>query len=155
MKVMYFAYGSNMCTRRLKGRIPSAKPLGRAKLPNKRLVCNKRSKDGSGKANLLDSTGDIVWGVLYELELADLEKLDRIERGYKRIVLKVITDQEDQIEAYVYVSSDLMDNARPYNWYKQLMIEGACEHQLPGSYIKYLQQIRSKPAPIKERHNFS
>jgi len=56
------------------GRAPSAKPLGRAKLPNKRLVCNKKSTDCSGKANLIDSAEDTVWGVLYEIDSADAER---------------------------------------------------------------------------------
>jgi len=154
-KVVYFAYGSNMSTERLKKRVPSAKPLGRAKLLNKHLVCNKKSKDGSGKSNLIDSTGDIVWGVLYEIDRAELNRLDRVESGYTRMILEVITDQDSSVKTYVYVSSELIDDARPYDLYKKLVIEGAREHQLPASYVKYLEQIQSKPNPVKERRNFS
>jgi len=154
-KKRYFAYGSNMSTERLRERVPSAKALGRAKLPNKLLVCNKKSKDGSGKANLIDSTGDTVWGVLYEVDPTELNRLDIVESGYTRIILEVITDQDSSVEAYVYVSSKLTDDARPYDWYKKLMIEGARKHQLPASYVKYLEQIHSKPNPGKQRCNFS
>lgn len=144
-KVIYFAYGSNMSTKWLKARVPSARPLGRARLPNKRLVYNKKSKDGSGKANLIDSPGDIVWGVLYEIDSAELAKLDRIESGYTRISLDVITDQDLSVKAYVYISPELTDDPRPYDWYKALIIKGAREHQLPVSYVRHLEQMPSKP----------
>jgi hypothetical protein len=46
---LYFAYGSNMKSSRIKSkkRAPSAKAIGRAKLKGKRLAFNKVSKDGS------------------------------------------------------------------------------------------------------------
>jgi hypothetical protein len=31
--------------------------------------------------------------------------------------------------------------------YKELTIKGAREHQLPAFYVKYLEQIHSKPNP--------
>jgi gamma-glutamylcyclotransferase (GGCT)/AIG2-like uncharacterized protein YtfP len=144
-KVGYFAYGSNMNTERLQNRVSSTKPLGRAKLPNKSLVCNKKGKDGSGKANLTDAAEDTVWGVLYEIDSAELDQLDRYENGYVRISLDVMNDQDSLVKAYVYVSSKLTDDARPYDWYKELMIKGAREHQLPAFYIARLEQIESKP----------
>ena len=146
-KVEYFAYGSNMSTERLQDRVSSAEPLGCAKLPDKRLVCNKKSKDGSGKANLTDTAGDTVWGVLYEIDSAELDNLDRCECGYTRISLDVKTDQDSSVKAYVYVSSELIEDARPYDWYKKLMIKGAREHQLPAFYVTRLEQIDSKPSP--------
>jgi len=146
-----------MNTERLQepGRAPSAKPLCRAKLPNKRLVCNKKSRDCSGKANLIDNTEDTVWGVLYEIDSAELDKLDKAERCYTRKRLDVITDQDSSVKAYVYVSSELTEDARPYDWYKELMVKGAREHGLPASWVEYLEQLPSKPMPAKEKCNFS
>lgn len=149
MKVKYFAYGSNMVTERLQApeRAPSAKPMGRAKLPDKSLVCNKKSDDGSGKANLVDSDGNTVWGVLYEIDSTQLKKLDDCEKGYKNICLDVLTERDLVVSAHVYISSELTDDPRPYDWYKELMVKGAIEHQLPTCYIELLKQIESKPDP--------
>jgi gamma-glutamylcyclotransferase len=144
-KVVYFAYGANMSTKWLQKSVPSAKPIGRAKLPNKHFICNKKSKDGSAKANLTDSTGDTVWGVLYQIDPAELGRLDKAEGGYKRLIMDMLTDDGSSIEAYVYVSCELTDDTRPYDWYKKTVIEGAREHQLPPSYVKSLEQIPSKP----------
>ena len=147
MKVKVFAYGSNMCTQRMRGRISSAEPLGSAKLPNRRLVCNKKSDDCSGKANLVDSDGNTVWGVLYEIDSTQLKKLDDCEKGYKNICLDVLTEHDLVVSAHVYISCKLTADPRPYNWYKELMVKGAIEHQLPPYYIELLKQIESKPDP--------
>jgi len=143
-KVLYFAYGSNMSTKWLLSRVPSAKCVGRAKLLNKRLVFNKKSKDGSGKANLVDSPGDIVLGVLYEIDPLEINKLDGTEDGYQRVTVEVVTDQGHSVKAQVYFSSQLTDDPRPYIWYKNLMVKGAIEHQLPKSYQGYLERPPSK-----------
>jgi len=146
-KVKVFAYGSNMCSQRMRKRIPSAKSLGRAKLPNKRLVCNKRSDDGSAKANL-ENTGELVWGVLYEMDSAELNTLDNCEKGYERINIDVQTDAGLSENAFVYVATEtanLTHDHRPYEWYKKYIISGALEHKLPTSYINFLEKIESKP----------
>src|SRR5713226_8689269 len=84
-----FAYGSNMASDRLQLRAPFIRIHGCAKVPDKRMICNKKSDDGSAKANLVDEPGNEVWGVLYEIDSSDFAKLDRAEIGYKRITLKV------------------------------------------------------------------
>lgn len=149
-----FAYGSNMNEEWLRSRAPSAEVIGRARLPNKRMVCNKKGKDGSGKANLVDSPKDVVWGVLYEIDSAELERLDKAEGGYQRTTLQILTEQGNTIEAEVYISTKLTNDATPYNWYKDLILKGAREHQLPEDYLEYLEQFPSKDDPRKGRRNF-
>jgi len=144
MTVLYFAYGSNMSTERMSSRASSAKTVGRARIPDKRLVYNKRSKDGSGRANLVDSPGDEVWGVLYEVETDQLVALDRTEGGYERQEVSVITEQGQTIQAVVYISDQLTDTPIPYDWYKQLIVSGAREHQLPEHYIELLEALPAK-----------
>lgn len=147
LKVLYFAYGSNMKTNRLCKRIPSAKPVGRGKIFNKRLVCNKRSKDSSGKANLEDSPRGVVWGVLYEMNSSDLKRLDEVEGGYHRTTMYVQTDEDEFIAAEVYISTDLTPKAIPFDWYKELMVSGAREHQLPKVYVEFLKKLPYKCDP--------
>lgn len=143
-EVYYFAYGSNMVTKRLRSRVPSAKVIGQARLLNKRMVCNKKSIDGSGKANLVDSPGDVAWGVLYKVDTEELSKLDKVEGDYQRLTVQVLTNEEGFIESEVYISMKLTD-LTPYDWYKDLIISGACEHELPRDYLKYLKQLPSRP----------
>ena len=72
----YFAYGSNLSTPRLRGRVPSACKLGVATLAAHRLVFHKLGRDGSAKCDAL-YTGrqeDIVRGVVFEMPLRDRAK---------------------------------------------------------------------------------
>lgn len=154
VRLVYFAYGSNMNTKRIRSRVPLATVIGRARLLDKRMVCNKKGEDGSGKANLVDSPGDLVWGVLYEVDLAKLDKLDQAEGGYQRTKLQVWTEQGNPVTAEVYVSKKLAADPMPYDWYKKLIIAGAREHQLPRDYLEYLEQLPSKPDLRKKGCNF-
>jgi hypothetical protein len=92
MQTLYFAYGSNLCASRLRGRVPSAVAVGRARLPGRRLVTDKLGRDGSGKANLREDAAATVWGVIYEIHSAHWAELDACERGYSRVSLGVVAE---------------------------------------------------------------
>jgi hypothetical protein len=79
--VIYFAYGSNMLTPRLRHRAPSSVLLSTASLPQHRLRFHKRSKDGSGKCNAYPTAdaSDAVYGALFEIPQEEKRKLDRTE----------------------------------------------------------------------------
>lgn len=150
--VLYFAHGSNMKKSRMRKRIPEAEVIGPAWIDNKRLVCNKISKDGSGKANLANSPGHRVWGVLYKIPQNALQKLDQIEGGYDRRKLEVtrapgekVEAPGEKVEAFVYVSTKTDDSLKPFDWYKSFIVEGAREHKLPDEYIQELEALPSMP----------
>jgi len=136
-----------MKTGQMSERVPLAKVVGRARILNRRLVCNKRSKDGSGKANLVHSPGDVVWGVLYEMDESGLPKLDKAEGGYRRVEVEVLDEQGCPIVAQTYVSKKLTDDTRAYEGYKKLILNGAREHQLSKKYIEDLESVPTKPEP--------
>jgi len=134
-----------MVSDRIRSRVSCVIDKGQAYLQNKRLVFNKRSIDGSGKANLMDSPGDVTWGVLYEISDESLVLLDKIEGGYKRIEVQVYLDGDVTETAITYVSEKLTDDPVPYDWYKELVVSGAQEHHLPQEYLDYLSTFSSKP----------
>lgn len=149
MRVLYFAYGSNMASKCLRRRIPSAKPIGRAVLGGKRVLFNKRSKDGSGKANLVDSPTHSAWGVLYEIDDQDLDKLDTVEGNYHRIRVQVRRPHGELVTAETYVSDYLTDQPVAYDWYKERVLGGAREHGLPDNYIAHLKRLPSRAEGTK------
>lgn len=151
MRILYFAYGSNMSSVRLRSRIPSVKVVDQAYLKDRKVLFNKRSTDGSGKANLVESHGDVTWGVLYEMNDSDVEQLDRIEKGYQRIKIRVWQPDGETLEAVTYQSTQLTDDPIAYNWYKDLLITGARDHHLPQDYIAYLEQLPAKPDKTKSK----
>lgn len=141
MSRLYFAYGSNMSSDRLRARLPGARSLGRAWLENKRLVCNKPSKDGSGKANLVDAVGVVVWGVLYEIGDDDWRALDRYEPDYSRFPCEVNLDGGERRAAQVYVWTGRGPDIPLLHWYRRHLLEGAREHGLPPSHIRSLEGL--------------
>lgn len=151
MRILYFAYGSNMSSVRLRSRIPSVKVVDQAYLKDRKVLFNKRSTDGSGKANLVESHGDVTWGVLYEMNDSDVEQLDRIEKGYQRIKIRVWQPDGETLEAVTYQSTQLTDDPIAYDWYKDLLITGARDHHLPQDYIAYLEQLPAKPDKTKSK----
>lgn len=151
MRVLYFAYGSNMLSERLRSRITSLNIIGRASLKDRKMVFNKRSKDGSGKANLLESSGSVTLGVLYEINAQELDTLDKIEGGYERVAIRVRKPDGNEVEAMTYVSEDLTNDARPYRCYKKLLLSGAHEHNLPQDYVAYIEGFSVKPDNDPER----
>ena len=101
----YFAYGSNMLTRRLKSRkrAPSAVSIGSGYIAGRRLTFDKRSRDGSGKCDA-EETGnatDRVYGVIFELSFSDKCDLNRAEgrgKGYELEIVEVITKQRSLLQ---------------------------------------------------------
>jgi gamma-glutamylcyclotransferase len=142
--IYYFAYGANMLMSKITDRSLSARALSPAKLKGYRLVINKKSKDGSGKANLMKSEGDEVWGVLYEMDENDLVNLDRHEGGYRRECFELWTDAGKTVKAFAYISSKLTNSLPTYE-YKMLLVNGAREHGLPATYVGFLEQLPSQP----------
>jgi gamma-glutamylcyclotransferase len=135
-----------MSTDRLRERVPSARPLGVGSLKGYSLRFHKRSKDGTGKCDIVP-TGDSreeVLGVVFEIEPQDVASLRRAEgTGYEEKDVEVVTS-EGPTRAFTYrARPEWIDPAlRPASWYKELLIRGAVEHHFPQFYVEKLQSVR-------------
>ena len=146
--MLIFAYGSNMNLNRLTKRVPSAVKVCNAFLPGYKLVCNKISKDGSAKANIMktDNLAELVWGVLFTIDDKEKPLLDKAEglgKGYNEDKLTFFDDAGNTYTAQVYIAdSNSIDNTLlPYDWYKEFIISGAIQNKLPAEYILNLKSI--------------
>lgn len=153
----YFAYGSNMLNKRLIERVPSALVRATGYIDGYTIRYNKRSKDGSGKCNLVktEDKNDRVYGVVYDFLDEDKPALDKCEglgRGYNAIMVKVMADSEE-MRAYTYVADDsaVDDSLKPYSWYKDLVIEGARRLSLSPEYVSQLGAFEADSDPDEER----
>lgn len=144
---LYFAFGSNLSRPRLEARIPIEADLGPGRLEGWRFACNKLGADDSAKANLQPDPDAEVWGVLYALTEAALERLDLFEGGYRRISLEVRLIDGPTKPALTYVSDHCTDDLLPYDWYKSHMVKGAEEHDLPAHHIAHLRALPSRRDP--------
>lgn len=152
---LYFAYGSNMLSGRLRKRCPSARPFGVAKLPDHELRWHKRSKDNSGKCDVVACQGKRVVGVLYRIEGSDKAELDRAEglgHGYEEIEAHVLHDG-NKVIAKAYQATATDESLTPYGWYKALVIAGAQENGLPLDYVEQLKLVISTDDPDRTRHD--
>ena len=140
MQALYFAYGSNMASRRMRERAPAARAVGRARLAGWRLVADKPGRDGTAKANVVRDPDAHVWGVLWELRVADLAALDRFEGGYERVAVTVAAEAGAAL-ATTYASR--LRTAAPglARGYKALVLEGAREHALPPEWAARLAAL--------------
>lgn len=150
-KHFYFiSYGSNMLLKRIKERIPSVETVDNLELKGYNLIFNKKSHDGSTKANLKKSNdeNDVIWTVLHRIRLEDKEILDKYEglgKGYSLKEFSLAID-DGFVKAYVYICDDYLfiENGKPYDWYLQYLIKGAEENGFPKDYINYLKSFDSK-----------
>ena len=102
----YFAYGSNMCTRKLQevSGCPSAVALAVARLPRHELqfrMGSKKQKDSCG-VNAWETGNEesVVWGVLFRITDAERRALIRVEGeggwGYAPTDVAVFPRDSDQ-----------------------------------------------------------
>ena len=149
-KLLYFAYGSNLHPNWLKSRTPSAKMLGLASLAGYRLHFNKAGLDGSGKCNIVKTTGEseIIHGVVYEFPVHEKSVLDEAERGYQQERIQ-IGDFSDVL-VYLCEQSSLAGKA-PYSWYQDIVLAGATMHDFPASYLEHIASFSARQDPDTER----
>jgi hypothetical protein len=155
-QLLYFAYGSNMSTRRLRHRVPSARPLGPGSLAGHRLAWHKKGADGSGKCDIPTArAGDVVYGVIYRIDAAHRLQLDRAEGlgwGYELKEVEVLLlERAEPVSAFTYYAVRTDSNYLPYAWYKDHVLIGAREHNLPADYVRLIENVPAFEDPDKYR----
>lgn len=140
-EILYFAYGSNMSTNRLRARAPSARALGVAHLDGWTPCFNKHGRDDTAKANIVPRPGCRVWGVVFGLRAVDRPGLDAAEdlgRGYQARWLQVTDDCGRALRVLVYVGLLVRAGLAPRRDYLRHIRAGAAEHGLPPAYLERL-----------------
>ena len=159
----YFAYGSNMLTRRLKApeRAPSAEFVDTGYIARRRLTFDKLSRDDSGKCDA-EETGnesDRVYGVIFEISYKEKPDLDRVEgcgKGYELETVDVITKQrsllQNSLGSGIYCREELLSLGNP--WLarcRSLSRALFCRSILPPSHarLRILQKTQGKKISTK------
>ena len=154
----HFAYGSNLCSRRLRRRTPPASVTAVGVVRAHVLRFHKVGfRDGSGKCNAF-ATGiatDVIWGAVFELDTAEEAWPDYVEglgRGYVERLVKVETTL-GLISATAYVASPdaIRSDVRPYSWYKNFVLSGATEHGFSREYVDAIRAVAAIEDPDAAR----
>ena len=152
MTLCYFAYGSNMLTKRLKKRCPRAVSTKRAYADNWIVEFTKPSTDCSGKATLRRKTGSQTPGMLFEIpevEVCCLDKYEGVGKGYERCNTFFVRLAEGGkiVKVATYLATHTKPDCKPYDWYLALVIAGAREHIPDEEHHAMLRQVAYKPDP--------
>ena len=136
-KIMYFAYGSNMCIRQMNERCPDNSKIGIGQLSGYRWIISTR-----GYANVVKSPDDDVWGVIYEISIQDEAKLDGYEgvstKCYLKENLDILIDRKIK-NCLTYVDP-ITEIGIPSYTYSNTINEGVLDSKLPEEYVeKYLR----------------
>ena len=147
--IPYFAYGSNMDSKRLDERNVKYGLIGKAILSNYKLLFNKKSKKNPevGFANVSECLGSNVEGILYSISKESMLKLDKFEgfpEHYRREFLNILVPECDcEIHAITYIANDhwIADNLRPTTEYIDRLLEA--KNYLSDSYYNYILSFKS------------
>ncbi|MBT8119194.1 MAG: gamma-glutamylcyclotransferase [Gammaproteobacteria bacterium] len=153
--IYYFAYGSNLHPMRLIERVPSAELIGVAKQSDHTLTFHKESHDGSSKCNMHNSGSGLIYGAIYKMNPGHKSELDRFEgKGYGYIDNQITLESngnEFTCFTYLAMQSYIVNNLKPYHWYKQLVVLGAQYLQFPEAYISSIEAVESIEDPDASR----
>ena len=123
----------------------AAEFIGVAELTDHKLDFTRFAKSRQcGVADVVASSGDSVWGVVWKVNELGMSELDVREGvkydSYKREpVVVLINGMETECTTYVVV--DKKPFIPPSSEYVGLIIDGAREHQLPATYVEMLNKV--------------
>ena len=155
--LLYFAYGSNLYSPRLRWRVPSCELISTATLAGHRLAFHKLSTDKSTKCDAYADQGHSVIGVVYRIaeeELASLRKAEGLGHGYDEheIAVTIPTGETLTVLTYLAARTHIVGGLAPYSWYWDFVMMGCREQELPTSYIDaYITAVAAVKDPDSER----
>ncbi len=132
---LYFAYGSNMDRAAMLQRCPASKPVGIGRLMRHRFIIFDE-----GYASVVRDPQRAVWGMVWDLALADVPALDRYESLatglYTKVIQPIVTEQGPR-RAVVYIGRSAKPGA-PLPGYMEGVVEAARDAGLPEDYLRSL-----------------
>jgi hypothetical protein len=130
-----FAYGSNMDPAGMAARCPHARAIGLARLARHRFLVMSE-----GYATVIRDPRRSVWGLLWDVPLADMPALDRYESLhtglYAKVVQPVLTGQGPR-KAVLYVAR-CSRPGQPRPGYMGIVLAAARGAGLPDDYLREL-----------------
>ncbi|KAK6982448.1 hypothetical protein BgiMline_017832 [Biomphalaria glabrata] len=142
----YFSYGSNLLKERILINNPTAQVFGTGKLHGYHLKfdtpagCGKSRWYGAA-ATVRPKEGSFVYGVIWDVNLEDMEKLDSQEAHYYPIEVEVEHDGQ-MVKCRTYeMQKKTTGYCLPSPHYKKVLIDGARQNGLPEEYVEYLESF--------------
>lgn len=158
---LYFAYGSNLYTPRMRKRVGNCVVFGTHTLYNYELAFNAgQDVIDTAFANIIPKKGASVEGVFYLLSDKQIHLLDQIE-GWPFCYEKVYGMTKEGIPFFTYIAQpSFISTAKPELSYLNLLLKGAEIHNIVStqsivhSYIKFCinyYNFKEKHQPEEEK----
>ncbi|KAJ6635519.1 Gamma-glutamylcyclotransferase [Pseudolycoriella hygida] len=153
---LYFAYGSNLLSKRIHIQNPTAKRKTIGQLKNYRLDFLRASTNWNGcSATIVEDDGSSVWGAIWEINVSNMKDLDRQEgvdvNFYKVLMKSIETPNGEELPCRLYQQvrnptesvkfEDIPFDRQPSKTYLKCILDGAVESELPSDYIDSLEKI--------------
>lgn len=133
MRILYFAYGSNMSPSQMARRCPGAQPVDRAVLADWRLIITHR-----GSANIVPERGAETHGVVWRFENRHIGLMDRWEgvsrRVYRRAWVSLVLPDAGSLTALTYVGPARWPGRSRPGYVETAMLPGAAAAGIPEAY---------------------
>lgn len=135
--MLYFAYGSNLWRQQMTTRCPGHIRICTGRLNGWRWIITTR-----GYASLLESDGDYVLGIVFELSDADVMKLDHFEGvadGNYRKEMICVDVSGQKLTCMVYIDA-VSEEGKPIEEYVVRINSGIRDAGFPVEYVtRYLR----------------
>jgi len=143
----YFSYSTTMDSSRLEGRGVKYIDKSPAFIDNYKLKFNKKSIDGTARANIVPEKDSKVFGILYAMETCEFDKIKNIEglsSGHYTIkTLAVSTLEGEVFMADVFIANPRYvieeDSIRPSKDHINGIINIIMEEKFDTDYIEYIK----------------
>jgi AIG2 family protein len=146
----FFAYGDRMNEEKMIGEKPQARLVGPGRVDGYRLAFNVISRAwGGGAANAVPDPRSSLWGILWELDEADLEGLQPINRGgataEDRILDVDVQGPDGVVRARTFAVESEESFVRPTERYFDMLRATAVMQGLPEEALMELDRAREAP----------
>jgi gamma-glutamylcyclotransferase (GGCT)/AIG2-like uncharacterized protein YtfP len=140
----YFAYGSNLNDNRMISRGVNFTSKEKGILKGYRFVINKISQKNPniGFANIVKDENSEVEGIIYGVNMDDIQKLDKYEGAPKHYRREILTINNEQVVVYIANESwTSIDELYTTEEYKNHILEG--KEYLSEKYFNQLLKIKT------------
>jgi gamma-glutamylcyclotransferase (GGCT)/AIG2-like uncharacterized protein YtfP len=155
--MIYFAYGANIDPQQMRLRCRRGRSLGPARLDGYRLCFPRYSFiRQSALASIEKAPDESVWGALYEIEEADLARLDSCEGYYvasdpagnpvNRVDVEPCASDGGRMAAFTYVANPMAYAAEPSRGYLSQLARCGRALDFPEDYIAKILAFIPVPA---------
>jgi hypothetical protein len=138
----YFTYGSNLDEEQMNDRLNILSDFYLRKqlcrVDNYRFIYNKKSQNGSSKANIINKPNEEVYGVAYLIKKDTFKEfINKFEKGYYECELLAHYGQDKcfNVSTAIALPNNLTDKL-PNKSYRDTIINGARDQGIASEYIK-------------------